>query len=141
VRYACSFAIVSMFVVVPASMALPFRPSSGATPQPSCTLNRCKITSVSADNLCERCDYMRQTLFFTCAIVVRAREGFVGVTHVCSALRLLKLAFALDTWLIKPLDHFIPHPRPTKCRLRPTSFPDLVTTPLTTTCKSPSRGR
>ena len=35
VRYACSFAMVSMFVVVPASMALPFMPSSGATPQPS----------------------------------------------------------------------------------------------------------
>ena len=37
-RYACSLAMVSMFVVVPFSMALPFRPSSEATPQPSCTL-------------------------------------------------------------------------------------------------------
>jgi hypothetical protein len=30
--------MVSMFFVVPASMALPLRPSVGATPQPSCTL-------------------------------------------------------------------------------------------------------
>ena len=53
VRYACSFAMVSMFVVVPASMALPFMPSLGATPQPSCTLSRYKITSGSVGNLCE----------------------------------------------------------------------------------------
>jgi hypothetical protein len=45
VRYACSFAMVSMFVVVPASMALPFMPSLGAIPQPSCTLFRGNITS------------------------------------------------------------------------------------------------
>jgi hypothetical protein len=37
-RYACASAMASMFVVVPASIALPLRPSMGATPQPSCTL-------------------------------------------------------------------------------------------------------
>jgi len=60
-----------MFVVVPASMALPLRPGSRATPQPSWTLNKSFFyrKKMSKDEQPvkreKKITYIRQTLFFT----------------------------------------------------------------------------